>query len=154
MIWTGIIRQKHTIYVSCEQDKVPVHWSLLRLMGQAVEAALAYEHYTGHAELSLTFTDDQKIHALNLKYRNVDRPTDVLSFPMEDEETLGDIVISLERAKAQAETYGHSFEREAAFLCVHSVLHLLGYDHERSEAEEKDMFSRQEEILSRMGLTR
>lgn len=154
MTWQGKIKGKHTIYVSCEQSCVRVGWSLLRLMGQAVDAALAFENYRGHAEVSLTFTDNEKIHALNLRYRGVDRATDVLSFPMEEEDTLGDIVISLERAQEQAREYGHSFEREAAFLCVHSVLHLLGYDHERSPEEEADMFDRQEKILLRMGLPR
>lgn len=154
MTWQGKIKDKHTIYVKNEQSTVPVTWSLLRLMGQAVRATLAYEHYDQKAEVSLTFTDDKTIHAFNLQYRGVDRATDVLSFPIEEPDTLGDIVISLERARAQAEEYGHSFARETAFLCVHSMLHLLGYDHERSPQEEADMFDRQEKILLRMGLPR
>ena len=113
----------------------------------------------------MTFTDNAGIHELNNKYRGVDKPTDVLSFPLFDFEgeceeppidevmsNLGDIVISLEKAKEQAEEFGHSFERETAFLCVHSMLHLLGYDHERSEDEDKEMRSKQTEIMRIMGL--
>ena len=114
----------------------------------------------------MSFVDDDAIHALNRAFRDKDSATDVLSFPMvEDDEAfdcdeaqdtvvLGDIVISMEHAAAQAEQYGHSLQRELAFLAVHSTLHLLGYDHERSPKEEKDMFARQEAILRGMGLER
>jgi probable rRNA maturation factor len=124
---------------------------------------LDFEDFTADSEVSVTFTDNEKIHVLNREYRDVDRPTDVLSFPLyEGEElgqafgpvVLGDIVLSLEKAKAQAEEYGHSFEREVAFLTVHSTLHLLGYDHETSEEDETDMFRRQNAIMDLMGLSR
>lgn len=147
--------------ISNEQKKIGVTPELRALIRSAVHAALKYEAFEDSAEVSVVFTDDENIHALNNEYRHVDRPTDVLSFPTFEEEpngegkiVLGDIVISLERAAAQAEEYGHSFERETAFLCVHSMLHLLGYDHETSEEDEKDMFARQEAILETMGLTR
>ena len=132
-------------------------------MKKAVLATLEFEDFGRRAEVSVTFTDNEKIHALNREYRNVDRPTDVLSFPLSDGEDydtdgdavlLGDIVISLERAQTQAEEYGHSFEREVAFLTVHSMLHLLGYDHETSPEDERDMFARQDEILISAGITR
>ena len=108
----------------------------------------------------MNFTDNEGIRELNRIHRGIDRATDVLSFPMfsfEDEEeelegALGDIVISLERAAEQAQTFGHSFEREVVFLCVHSMLHLLGYDHELGEAEDMDMRRRQSEIVERLGL--
>ena len=113
----------------------------------------------------MTFTDNEGIRELNKKFRNMDKPTDVLSFPLFDFEgeseeppideivnNLGDIVISLEKAREQAEEYGHSFERETAFLCVHSMLHLLGYDHEISEEDDKEMRARQTEIMKIMGL--
>jgi len=145
---------------------------LLRLAGEleGVEAG----------EVALTFVDDETIHELNQQYRNIDKPTDVLSFAMsefgedeieihyeEDEEgaaedgaesesfiePLGDIIISVPRAIAQAEDYGHSVERELGFLFVHGFLHLIGYDHE-TEEEEKVMFGKQEEILQKAGLTR
>lgn len=151
---TAVIHGRHKITVTNEQDICIVSVSLLRLFAQCLNAALEYEHFTGRTEVSLTLTDDAAIHELNRTYRHVDRATDVLSFPMEDDDLLGDIVISLERAQCQAQSYGHSFARECGFLFVHSVLHLLGYDHERSEAEEKDMFARQEAILQSIGLTR
>lgn len=148
-----------------EQEQIPVTYKLKMLIRAAAEATLDYEQYRNPAEVSVTFTDNEKIRALNKKFRKIDRATDVLSFPLfdytgEQEEPpvdelvgmLGDIVISLEQAKKQADEYGHGFEREAAFLCVHSMLHLLGYDHETSEADEADMRRRQSEILSRMGL--
>jgi len=121
--------------------------------------------------VSLTFTDDEGIRELNRRFRGVDAPTDVLSFPMrdaweegpdaepagdaafEEEEPLGDIVISLPRALAQAEEYGHSAEREIGFLFVHGLLHLLGYDHDTAERE-REMFSRQEAVLAKAGLVR
>ena len=114
------------------------------------------------SEISVTFVNLEEIHQLNLQYRNVDSPTDVLSFPqfenMEElpqagEICLGDVVICSEKARQQAEEYGHSFEREILYLFVHSVLHLLGYDH--MEEEEKKAMRRQEErIMERMGLAR
>lgn len=126
---------------------------------------MTYENFTQDVRVSITFTDNEGIRQLNKEYRNKDAATDVLSFPMytwEDDDQpeadmaveLGDIVLSLEKADAQAKEYGHSFQRETAFLTVHSVLHLLGYDHERSEEEEKDMFRRQEEIMTKLGLKR
>ncbi|MGF7086522.1 putative rRNA maturation factor [Kroppenstedtia sanguinis] len=119
---------------------------------------------TPPAEVAVTIVDHEEIHRLNREFRQVDRPTDVLSFPQwepgeawESPEgeplPLGDIVISLPQAKEQAEEYGHSLERELGFLAVHGFLHLLGYDHGTDE-EEEEMFSRQEAILSRVGLTR
>lgn len=148
-----------------EQEQVPVTYKLKMLIRAAAEATLDYEQYQNPAEVSVTFTDNKKIRTLNKKFRGIDRATDVLSFPLfdytgEQKEPpvdelvgmLGDVVISLEQAKKQAEEYGHGFEREAAFLCVHSMLHLLGYDHETSEADEADMRKRQREILARMGL--
>lgn len=149
-----------------EQELLPITYSLKMLIRRAVEATLAYEQYENPIEVSVTFTDNAKIRKLNKKFRNLDRATDVLSFPLfdytgEEEEPpvdelvgmLGDIVISLEQAKKQGEEYGHGFEREAAFLCVHSMLHLLGYDHETSPEDEKDMRRRQSEILDGMGLS-
>ena len=132
----------------------------------AIEATLDYEQYGNPCEVSVTFTDNEGIHKLNLQFRGVDRPTDVLSFPLFDYEgeseeppidelmgMLGDIVISLETANEQAGKYGHSFEREVAFLTVHSMLHLLGYDHETGEEDEIDMRRRQREIMENLGLS-
>lgn len=117
-----------------------------------------------HASVSVQIVHDETIQQLNREYRNIDRPTDVLSFPLwdpdedrlqlPDEPTpLGDIVISLPRAKQQAAEYGHSLERELGFLGVHGFLHLLGYDHQQPD-EEREMFEKQEAILQRIGLQR
>ncbi|MBE3553926.1 MAG: rRNA maturation RNase YbeY [Thermicanus sp.] len=104
-------------------------------------------------ELSILFCDDERIHELNRLYRNVDRPTDVLSFPLEEEDLLGDLVVSIPRAKKQAEEYGHSFRRELYFLIVHGFYHLLGYDHDTPE-KERVMFTKQEEVLRKHGIFR
>ena len=148
-----------------DQEGITLTYKTKMLVRRAVEATLDYEQYSNPCEVSVTFTDNEGIHKLNRQYRGVDRPTDVLSFPLFDYEgeseeppvdelmgMLGDIVLSLEQAKKQAEEYGHSFEREVAFLCVHSMLHLLGYDHETGEEDELDMRRRQGEIMMRMGL--
>ena len=153
------------IYFENAQDKLPLTYKMKMLIREAVETTLDFEDFQNHCEVSVTFTDNEGIHALNKKFREVDKPTDVLSFPLFDFEgetdeppvdeimsNLGDIVISLERAKEQAEEYGHSFEREVAFLCVHSMLHLLGYDHEISEEDDVEMRSKQTEIMKIMGL--
>ena len=121
------------------------------------------------AEISFTFTDNEGIREINRDYRNIDRPTDVLSFPMlefGDDETdveyetedglvlLGDIVISIERAKEQAQEFGHSLRRELAFLTAHSMLHLLGYDHVDDPVGEKMMIEKQDIALNALGITR
>lgn len=152
-----------------EQDKVDITDKLKELITLAAKTALDYMGFDRDAEISVMFTDNEGIRVLNAQHRGIDRATDVLSFPMleydddgemfddpgdiEDELCLGDIVISLERAAEQAEEYGHSFEREVGFLTVHSMLHLLGYDH-MTEEEEKEMFGFQKEILAKMGLER
>ena len=159
-------KMKLKIYFENEQTALPITYAMKMLVRQAVEETLDYEQYGNPCEVSVTFTDNAQIHELNKKFRGVDRPTDVLSFPLFDFEgeseeppvdelmgMLGDIVLSLEQAKAQAEEYGHSFEREVAFLCVHSMLHLLGYDHETCEEDELDMRRRQSEIMENMGLS-
>lgn len=112
-------------------------------------------------EFSVIIIDNKRIHKINKEYRGIDRPTDVISFALEDSEDvnlenyriLGDIYISIDKVKEQAKTYGHSEKRELAFLTVHGFLHLLGYDHMEPE-EEKIMFAKQEEILNGFGITR
>lgn len=153
------------IYFTNEQEKLPITYGLKRLIRQAVVATLVYEGFENDCQVSVTFTDNRGIQMLNHQYRQLDRETDVLSFPLlsfdgtdeppadEPELMLGDIVLSLEKTAAQAEEFGHSFEREAAFLCVHSMLHLMGYDHVNNAEEEKEMRKRQREILDSMGLS-
>lgn len=128
--------------------------------------SLQYEEFNEDCEVSLSIVTNDEIHDINKQFRNIDSPTDVLSFPQltfeEGEEAdvnengeivLGDIIISIDRAKEQAEEYGHSLKRELAFLSVHSMLHLMGYDHMVPE-EEEDMFRRQKEILIEAGIPR
>ncbi|HIT22217.1 MAG TPA: rRNA maturation RNase YbeY [Candidatus Scybalousia intestinigallinarum] len=113
-----------------------------------------------NVEFNIIFIDNPRIHEMNLTYRGVDRPTDVISFALEDNKTidlgirlLGDIYISIDKAKEQAVSYGHSLKREISFLAVHGLLHLLGYDH-MTEEEEKVMFTKQEELLQKFQITR
>lgn len=159
------IVKKAEFYFDNEQSVRPFDFRLRHLVRKTVRAALAYEHFTDPVEISVTLTDNEGIRELNREHRSIDRATDVLSFPMYDfhagekpepgeRVALGDIVLSLERAAEQAAEFGHSYEREVAFLTAHSVLHLLGYDHERSPEEDEDMRRRQREILDGMGLTR
>lgn len=138
------------------QDKVLFDDSLCETVNSVIEKTFEYENIKP-LNVSVLITDNDEIRKLNSQFRKKDAPTDVLSFPMFNEDgslddtELGDIVISLERAKSQAEEFNHSLRREVAFLTAHSMLHLLGYDHENGETE---MFEKQEEILSLLGITR
>lgn len=157
---------KLKIYFENDQEKHSIHYKLKMLIRHTILETLDYEGMENDAEVSVTFVDDEGIRELNNKFRGLDKPTDVLSFPLLDYEgeseepffdelchNLGDIVISLERAMAQANEFGHSFEREVAFLTAHSMLHLLGYDHELSEEDDADMRKRQNDIMERLGLS-
>ncbi len=148
------------------ESEITLSKSSISCIEKMVGATVKYEKFTAPYEVSISVVTDQEIHDLNLRFRNMDKPTDVLSFPLltfaEDEVLhpnevgeilLGDIVISMDTAKRQAVEYGHSLERELGFLTVHSMLHLLGYDHMTPE-EEKEMFQRQTEILEIEGLVR
>ena len=157
---------KLKIYFENEQNTVNIHYALKMLIRETVLETLAYEGMENDTEVSFTFVDDKGIKELNNKFRKKDAPTDVLSFPLFDYdgtseeppvdemmEMLGDVVLSLEHAAAQAEEFGHSFEREVAFLTVHSMLHLLGYDHETGDEDEADMRARQRDIMEMLGLS-
>ena len=141
------------------------------LIRKTIRTALEQEGVTIPCEINVLLTDDEGIHRTNLEMRNVDRPTDVLSFPMfdlvppekPDEDCvdiasglvpLGDMCISLERAAAQAEEFGHSVEREVSYLTVHSVLHLLGYDHMDEGEEKARMRAREDAIMTVLGIGR
>ena len=142
-------------------DKFPeVNYNLKSVVRRAILATLEYEDLIFGAEVSVTFCDNEYIKKINAEFRNKDAATDVLSFPMYDFEaeenmplnpdgsvSLGDIVVSLERATEQAKEIGNSFEREVAFLVIHSTLHLLGYDHERSADDEEAQCLAQREII-------
>ena len=128
-----------------------------RYVKRAAAAALKAEGVTVPCELDVTLTDDAIIHTINREQRGVDRPTDVLSFPIDemDYDTnrryLGDMVLSLERAEAQGEEYGGGFEHEVQYLTVHSVLHLLGYDHLDEGEEKAKMRAREKAIMKELG---
>lgn len=143
--------------------------SQLEELKRVAETVMEGEECNFDAEISLTITDNDGIHAINKEYRGIDRPTDVLSFPMlefDEDETdaefetenglvmLGDIVISIERAREQAEEFGHSLRRELAFLTAHSMLHLLGWDHVDDPEGEAYMIEKQNEALNKLGITR
>ena len=157
---------KLKIYFENDQKKHAIKYKMQMLIRHTILETLDYEGMENDAEVSVTFVDDEGIRELNHKFRGLDKLTDVLSFPLLDYEgeseepffdelchNLGDIVISLERAMAQANEFGHSFEREVAFLTAHSMLHLLGYDHELSEEDDADMRRRQSDIMDRLGLS-
>ena len=161
---------EHTIMIESELGGTQAYEALLR---RVIPAALAAEGVEFPCEVDILFTDDTGIQEINREQRGVDRPTDVLSFPMfeltpgvvptmqdveADPETglvpLGDMVLSVERAQAQGEEYGHGSERELAYLAVHSILHLLGYDHLDEGPMKAQMRAREEAILSKLGITR
>ena len=159
----------HEIIIESESAEAG-SWS--GLLTEAISAALAAEGVAFPCEVDVLLTDDAGIRQINLDQRGVDAPTDVLSFPMfeftpgeppaadglTDPETgllpLGDMVISVERAGAQGEEFGHGIRRELAYLCVHSVLHLLGYDHMDDGPQKARMRAREEAILDKLGITR
>lgn len=158
---------KLKIYFENDQKLVNIHYKLKMLIRRAILETLEYEGMNNDVEVSVTFTSDEGIRELNNRFRKKDAPTDVLSFPLFDYEgesdeppidelanNLGDIVISLERAMAQANEYGHSFEREVAFLTAHSMLHLLGYDHETSSLDQQIMHEKEESVLEKLGISR
>lgn len=138
------------------------------IIKKVVQAVLEEEKIVHDLYINITLTNNEEIHIINKQYREVDRPTDVLSFPMYEreeipelrkkdnifaEEILGDIIISIPKVREQAEEYGHSFERELAYLTTHGMLHLLGYDHMIDE-EKEQMRKREEEILEKLNITR
>ncbi len=156
---------KITVNITNQQKKIKIPSGIRILIRHCCKAVLENENITDNAEVSVTFLDNEQIKYLNAEYRNKDSATDVLSFPLGDGEEwdinydnssimLGDIVISMERAIEQAETYNHSLRREIGFLTVHSMLHLLGYDHELGGLEEALMREHEEKILAKLGLTR
>ncbi len=150
------------VSITNQQRKERTPKALKDLIRATVNAVLTYEGIGVKSEMSVLLVDDKAIRELNRDFREIDRATDVLSFPSGeyplsegvDYLYVGDMALSLERARKQAEEFGHTYEREVAFLTAHSVLHCLGYDHVDGGEQEKDMFTRQEAILQGMGLSR
>ena len=153
------------VAIKNSQNTVTIPTGIRMLVRRCCNAVLAMEHIGGRIEVDVTFVNDEQIHELNRQFRNVDKPTDVLSFPMVDDGDysptdpeafllLGDIVISMETAARQAEMYGHTLRREVGFLTVHSMLHLLGYDHVEGGLEAVRMRDKEETVLGQLGLSR
>ncbi|MDD6345924.1 MAG: rRNA maturation RNase YbeY [Oscillospiraceae bacterium] len=156
---------KLKVYVKNNQNEIKVPVGIRMLIRRCCQAVLTTEGFRDNAEVSVSFVSNSEIKLLNRNYRNKDNVTDVLSFPlMEGDDVernpetgyilLGDIVISLETAVKQASNYGHSLEREIGFLTVHSMLHLLGYDHESSPLDERIMREKEESVLEKLGISR
>lgn len=153
------------VYIKNKQNTIKIPVGIKMLIRRCCQAVLTTENFDHNTEVSVSFVDNNEIQKLNKLYRDKDTPTDVLSFPLSEndkydinEETgfviLGDVVISLEMAVKQAEMFGHSLEREVGFLTVHSMLHLLGYDHETSLLDERIMREKEEEVLDKLGISR
>ena len=147
--------EKLKLTLRCERGvKCPPE--LRRRIKAAARAVLDAEAVDGPCELSVLLTDDEGIHAINKAYRDVDRPTDVLSFPLGDEDPetgrvlLGDMVLNVSRAQAQGDEYGHGADHEISYLTVHSVLHLLGYDHVDEGPMKKEMRAREKAIMAKL----
>ncbi len=157
--------EKVKVNITNKQKKVKIPTGIRMLVRRACIAVLKEEEFQGSAEVEVTFVDDKEIQVLNKDFRGIDRSTDVLSFPLGENgvydvnyetgaKMLGDVIISLEHAVAQAEEYGHTLQREVAFLTVHSMLHLLGHDHVNGGIEAETMREKEEAVLVQMGLSR
>ena len=155
--------EKVRVIIDNRQKVVKIPTGLRMLVRRCCNAVLRMENFSEPAEISVTFVDNKQIQELNKQYRNKDMPTDVLSFPMGENgvydenhatgaKILGDIVISVPKAVEQTKRYGHSFEREMGYLTAHSMLHLLGYDHENGGIERVHMREKEELVMSMLGL--
>ena len=155
--------EKIRVIIDNKQKNVKIPTGLRMLIRRCCNAVLRMEKFEGPAEISVTFVNNEQIHELNRQYRGKDMPTDVLSFPMGENgvydvnhdtgaKILGDIVISMEKAVEQAKRYDHSLEREVGYLTAHSMLHLLGYDHETSGLDRVRMREKEEQIMTQLGL--
>ena len=156
---------KVRVMITNNQKKIKVPTGIRLLIRKCCTAVLEEENFGENAEVSVSFVDDEQIRKLNLEFRNIDNSTDVLSFPLGENDNydynieteaymLGDIVISLQTATRQAEIYGHTLEREIGFLTVHSMLHLLGYDHVNDSLGERMMREKEESVLDSLGYSR
>ncbi len=153
---------KIRVVITNKQKKVKIPTGMRMLIRRCCNAVLKLEQFEGSAEISVTFVDNEEIRKLNLQYREKDAPTDVLSFPLGENgvydidpttgaKMLGDVVISMEKAVDQAALYGHSLQREVGYLTAHSVLHLLGYDHQTG-LEKVHMREKEELVMDQLGL--
>lgn len=156
---------KIKVNIENQQKAVKVPTGVRLLIRRCCHAVLELEGFEGSAEVDVSLVDNPRIHEINLQQRNIDAPTDVLSFPLGEDGVydqnpatgaymLGDIVISMEKAQSQAEEFGHSLQREVGYLTVHSMLHLLGYDHVQGGLEAVRMREKEEAVMLSVGLPR
>lgn len=164
MFMMAMATDKVKVIITDSQKKVRIPTGMRMQIRRACIAVLREEKFEGDSEVSVTFVDNEEIRKLNKEFRNIDSATDVLSFPLGENgeydvnpdtgaKLLGDVVISMERAQQQAIEYGHSLEREVCYLTVHSMLHLLGYDHMEPQ-EKAEMRMKEETVMERIGLER
>ena len=157
--------EKVKVIIKNNQKAVKIPTGIRLLLRRCCNAVLIMEKFEDSAEISVTFVDEDQIHVLNKEHRGVDRATDVLSFPLGENgiydtnpengaKMLGDIVLNIPRVVRQAEEFGHSFQREIAYLTAHSMLHLLGYDHVEGGIESVHMREKEEEVMKQLGLPR
>jgi probable rRNA maturation factor len=155
--------EKVRVIIDNKQKAVKIPTGLRMLVRRCCNAVLKMEQFTDPAEISVIFVDNEQIQKLNAQYRNKDVSTDVLSFPMGENgnydvnhatgaKILGDVVLSVEKAVEQADRYGHSLEREVGYLTAHSMLHLLGYNHENGGIEKVRMREKEEQVMTQLGL--
>ena len=155
--------EKIRVIISNRQKQVRIPTGVRMLIRRCCHAVLRMEEFPDSAEISISFVDNEQIREMNRQYRDKDSVTDVLSFPMGENghydvnhetgaKILGDIVISVPRAMEQARTYGHSLEREIGYLTAHSMLHLLGYDHEDGGLARVRMREKEERVMRELGL--
>ena len=156
---------KIRVNISDQQKVIKMPTGMRMIVRRTCNAVLKMENFEGPAEVNVIFVDNERIHEINLEQRQKDIDTDVLSFPLGENgkydinpenqaKMLGDIVLSVEKAKTQSEIYGHSFQREVSFLTCHSMLHLLGYDHEQGGIEAMRMREKEETVMNLLGLSR
>ena len=159
------MKDKIKVIIDDRQKKVRIPTGTRMLIRRCCNAVLRSEKFEGSAEISVSLVDNEEIHSINKQHRDIDKSTDVLSFPLGENgeydinndtgaKMLGDIIISVETALSQSKEYGHSFQREMAFLTVHSMLHLLGYDHVNGGLEAVRMREKEEIVLAQIGLPR
>lgn len=157
--------KKLKVDIENQQKTVKIPTGLRMLIRRCCHAVLEMEQFDGNVQVDVTLVDNDRIHQVNLEQRGIDAPTDVLSFPLcengdytphpeTDEVLLGNIMLSLEQAEKQANDYGHSFNREVGYLTVHSMLHLLGYDHVQGGMEAVRMREKEETVMKQVGLPR
>lgn len=157
--------KKIRVDIENQQKAIRIPTGMRLLIRRCCHAVLEMEQFEGSAQVDVSLVDNERIHCINMEQRGIDAPTDVLSFPLGEngqfdenpetgEKQLGNIVISLEQALKQSELYGHSFNREVGYLVVHSMLHLLGYDHVQGGLEAVHMREKEETVMKQIGLPR